>query len=75
MNEIEKLESSLYDFCNYKGIMPTLIVMHPNTFRNLERTNTYIMKSSCNLDTQKLEYRGIKILRSLDVNNEEFFIN
>ena len=68
----EKLEHQLRHSVMETPIEPNLIVMHPLTWILLVHEVASRMKLGVYLQDSNLMYRGIKVRRSLDVNEGEF---
>ena len=73
------LEHHIGEVMHKTGSKPTVIVVHPDTFRELMQCflkgqgDMYFSGNSTFMGSEyKLTYRGIKILRSLDVEHGTF---
>lgn len=64
---MEHLENEIADFIMVNRVEPKVIIMHPNTWINLFN---YVMVND-GIEIEKynptLNYRGIKVIRSLDL--------
>ena len=65
----DKLEDQINSMIKWTGTYPKIIVMHPNTFSNIINEFTS-EKPHPNL----IIYRGIKVVRSEDVLENEFIV-
>ena len=65
------LEEAIYNHLSGKKYEPTLIVVHPRTYRELVAEINQILSFHLG---DNLKYRGIKVLRSHDVEENKFEI-
>lgn len=63
----DKLENEMYSRIKQNGKYCTLIVMHPGTWRDLIKEVIVSHGTAIRLHDPELKYRGIKVLRSLDM--------
>ena len=74
MEAQNNLEVEIYNYVSKTGKEPNLIVMHPVTWLGLCE-NFFGMDSVISREMQSsLKYRGIKVLRSLDIKLHTFEI-
>jgi len=69
------LEDLFYDFIKRKGTEPTLILMHPNMYEYMRKAADSCMYYTKCEDNAIKSFKGVKIKRSLDVeeSNIEFY--
>jgi len=67
-----KLEHQLRNTVRETSREPNLIVMHPLTWTYLIHEVTLHMRLGVYMQDSNLMYRGIKVRRSLDMNEGEF---
>jgi len=67
-----KLENKIHNLIMVKLREPKIIIMHPKTWQDLvkEVTGSYLM--AINVYDGDMKYKGIKVLRSLDLFENEF---
>lgn len=67
-----KLENQIHDKIMETRREPNLIVMHPETWIDLVKEIFGKNGMEVNRQDQNMKYKGIKVLRSLDVNEGGF---
>ncbi len=68
----DKLENQIYNVIMETAREPKLIVMHPQKWVDLVKEVTGKDGMAINKYYQNMKYRGIKVLRSLDLLKGEF---
>ena len=68
----DKLENQIHNVIMETAREPKLIVMHPQTWIDLVKEVTGKDGMAINRYIQNMKYRGIKVLRSLDLLEGEF---
>ena len=68
----DKLENQIYNVIMETAREPRLIVMHPQTWVDLVKEVTGKDGMAINRHDPNMKYRGIKVLRSLDLLEGEF---
>jgi uncharacterized membrane protein len=68
----DKLENQIYNVIMETARVPKLIVMHPQTWVDLVKEVTGKDGMAINIYDPNKKYRGIKVLRSLDLLEGEF---
>jgi uncharacterized membrane protein len=68
----DKLENQIYNVIMETAREPKLIVMHPQTWVDLVKEVTGKDGMAINIYDPNKKYRGIKVLRSLDLLEGEF---
>lgn len=68
----DKLENQIHNVIMETGREPKLIVMHPQTWVDLVKEVFWKDGMEINRFDQNMKYRGIKVLRSLDLLEGEF---
>ena len=68
----DKLENQIYNLIMETSRQPNIIVMHPQTWVDLVREVTGKDGMEINRLNPNKKYRGIKVLRSLDLLEGEF---
>jgi hypothetical protein len=68
----DKLENQIHNVIMETAREPKLIVMHPQTWIDLVKEVTSKNGMAINKYDQNMKYRGIKVLRSLDLLEGEF---
>ena len=68
----DKLENQIHNVIMETAREPKLIVMHPQTWVDLVKEVTAKDGMAINRYDQNMKYRGIKVLRSLDLLEGEF---
>jgi len=68
----DKLENQIHKLIMETAREPKLIVMHPQTWVELAKEVTGKDGMYINRHDPKMKYRGIKVLRSLDLLEGEF---
>lgn len=71
---INKLEREHYNRVCQIGVDCSLIVVHPKTYKDLIREVQESFGIQINFNKYSLEYRGIKVIRSLDVLEGYFLV-
>ena len=67
---IKTLDEAVYHFKNnHYGDLPTYIIMHPNSWFNVVGE---LMKGNYLPEPHKLDYKGIAVLRSYDMEENTF---
>ncbi len=69
-----KLEDQIHHVIAETGREPSAIVMHPQTWLDLVREGGGHEALAINMYCPSMKYRGIKVLRSLDLLEGEFEI-
>jgi hypothetical protein len=68
----DKLENKIHNVIMETAREPKLIVMHPQTWVDLSKEVTGKDGMAINRHAPYMKYRGIKVLRSLDLLEGEF---
>lgn len=68
----DKLENQIYNVIMETAREPKLIVMHPQTWFDLVKEVNDKDGMEINIYNPNMKYRGIKVLRSLDLFEGEF---
>lgn len=68
----DKLENQIHNVIMETAREPKFIVMHPQTWVDLVKEVTAKDGMAINRYDQNMKYRGIKVLRSLDLLEGEF---
>jgi len=68
----DKLENQIHNVIMETARVPKLIVMHPQTWVDLSKEVTEKDGMTINRHDPNMKYRGIKVLRSLDLLEGEF---
>jgi len=70
----DKLENQIHNVIMETAREPKIIVMHPQTWQDLAKEITGKDGMAINRHYPDMRYRGIKVLRSLDLLEGEFKI-
>jgi hypothetical protein len=70
----DKLENQIHSVIMETAREPKVILMHPQTWVDLEKEVTGRDGMAINRHDPNMKYRGIKVLRSLDLLEGEFEI-
>ena len=68
----DKLDNQIYNIIRETARKPKIIVMNPQTWIDLRKEVTGTEGSSVHRYDPKIRYRGVKVLRSLDLLEGEF---
>jgi hypothetical protein len=68
----DKLNNQIYNVIKKTAIEPRVIVMHPQTWVDIAKEITGIDIAINRHDPNIMRYRGIKVIRSLDLLEGEF---
>ena len=73
----EKLDATIFGFVGKKGREPSVINIHPDTWRLLVNEINPVAPFGSIVTTKdkELSYRGIKVFRTYDIAPNDFFIS
>jgi len=74
MSLISKLEEELYQRIRQTGKYCDLIVMHPQTWVDLKKEVFDLDSTVINRHDPSLKYKGIRVIRSLDIEENLFLV-